>query len=179
MDDSQNGQPAGLPALNAALLDEIPGLQVTPGKLDDILAVDYKRQKPLVNVALKWVNGERGRDFTRESVDHLHPQKAFESFRPPEGISEETWGEWKKLSDQLPNLQFESLEWNSIKSDRPLSEFWTRIGERDKTFYWMNDLLFDGEREPELLHLCHFNAFFERRREEMRRRLADVLALGD
>lgn len=178
MDDCQNGQPAGLPALNAALLDEIPGLQVTPGKLDDILAVDYKRQKPLVNLALKWVNGERGKDFTRESVDHLHPQRRFLSL-PPEGISLEKWGEWKKLSDQLPNLQFASLQWNSIKSDRPLSEFWTRIGERDKTFYWMNDLLFDGEREPELLHLCHFDAFFERRREEMRRRLADVLALGD
>lgn len=179
MDNCRNGQPEGLPALNAALLDEIPGLQVTPGKLDDILATDYKRQKPLVNVALKWVNGERVRNFTRESVDHLHPQSGFDSFVPPEGISEETWGEWKKLSNQLPNLQFESRRWNSIKSDEPLSKFWARLGEDDKDSYWMNDLLFDGEREPEVLNLCHFDAFFERRREEMRRRLADVLALGD
>jgi hypothetical protein len=143
-------------------------------EIDELLAMKYGGQRTFPVLSLLYP----GLDFTKEfHEDHIYPRSRFTTKRLLDaGIAPDLIGDYQDAVNLLPNLQLLSgvvnVEKLATPPDEWLADAFTSV-EKRSTYLQSNDL--DGIP----LDLGSFLDFFRSRRERMRKRLLDLLAIAD
>lgn len=107
--------------------------------------------------------------------DHIHPESSFteKNFREM-GIPQEEWREWRSCRDCIPNLQLMEGRLNESKNATPLLRWVEQMDESRRASFATSNYF------PENVDLAFkdFMIFFERRKEILRKKLKEVLALS-
>lgn len=149
------------------MLDQIPGLSVTEGRIEDILNAE-KGSKTAAN-ALYFLSLDWRKDY-HYAQDHLHPSARFDRSKPA-GVSPEDWKEWRNYKDKLPNLQLLEGRSNDSKNDMPLLEYFNDMNDVQKQLFYVQAVI----PENVSLEIKDFGTFYRKRRELLAERIRRLL----
>ncbi len=154
--------------LTTELLDGISTLNVTDGKIEDILNSEkgsHIANETLYYLSIDWLNPE-----IIYEADHLHPDSRFDKTKPV-SITQEKWLSWRKLRNKIPNLHYLSWQLNDRRQEMPLSEFYNNVIE-DKDNFRHNSYIPDEVS----LDFVNFENFYEARKLLLKNKLKELLS---
>lgn len=135
--------------------------------IEDIL--NCKKNDKIASEALFYLNRSWINSDLSYELDHLHPYASFDT--TIYGITNEQWMEWRINRDRLANLWPLIGSDNGSKNSTPLiSYFNNKTVEQQETFL-EHAMIPKGIS----LELSDFDAFYEKRREIMYKKLKDIL----
>ncbi len=142
-------------------------LQVTQGKIDDILASekgDRVADEALYFLGRNWINRE-----SKYDIDHLHPYARFEC--PPSGVRHEDWLKWRQNRNRLPNLQLLEGRSNKSKSDMKLIDYYNDMNSEQQSIFREQAII----PEDVSLEYEDFGEFYEKRKALLADRIRQLL----
>ena len=164
----------------ASLMDtaKLPGnktLRITADDIEDILEYE-KGPYTFMALSLLYPNLKLGQ--VKFHQDHIHPVSLFTDAKLRSyGITGEKSNWWKKVKDQLPNLQImEGIE-NESKNKTPFKEWLCGVGPNRKPNVsdikkFLTDNYIPGDTS---LDFKDFEDFFNRRRERLEEKITKML----
>lgn len=154
--------------ITVEMLNQITDLQVTDGKIEDILNAEYGSRiadEALYYLSLDWIN----KDFKYEQ-DHLHPYDRFDDSKPYT-VSMENWKRWRSLRDRLPNLQLLEGRSNGSKNDMRLIDYYNDMNDEQKDAFNKKAIIPEGVS----LEIENFEEFYNKRKELLATKLKALL----
>ncbi len=154
--------------INIDMLNTIPDLSVTEGKIDDLMN-SAKKGTRLADEVLYYTSRFWIKPGVKYEEDHLHPSSEFEGM--PYGISTEKMKHWRSLKDDLPNLHLLEGRSNASKSDMRLIDYYNSMNvEQQKVFY-------EQALIPEnvSLELENFEEFYNARRLILEKKIRELI----
>ncbi len=153
------------------MLDRIPTLTVSDGKIEDIL--NTEKGSTVAEEALYYLSLDWNNKNVRYEEDHLHPISRFDSTKPVT-VSMDEWRQWKSLANRLPNLQYLEGRTNSSKSDMRLIDYYNDMTEEQQQRFRKQSMI-----PAEIsLEIEDFGVFYAKRKEIMANELKKLL-VGD
>ena len=175
---------------NGNLKNLLEEYKATDKQINHILELEKGK---FTKLALKLLYDRHNRETWHD--DHMHPEKGFKYDKEFEKrLREETndeekiekalsrFEEWKRMSNQLPNLQTLLGSDNSSKNEKRLIE-WIKSDDgaeikkslKEGTSF-LPKLNFDKKKDDEeKLYLCNFDKFFNERKKKMKEKLKEEL----
>ena len=150
------------------MLNQIRDLQVTEGKIDDILNAEknsHLAEDALYFLCLDWTDKS-----LKYEQDHLHPYNRFEECNPI-SVSMENWLNWRSNRDKLPNLQLLDPQSNVLKSDKSLRQYFNEMPPEQQENFRNHAMI--PEDLP--LDIEHFGDFYNKRKEILANRIKALL----
>ncbi len=148
------------------ILDQIKGLNVTEDGIATILDSEKGgriAKEALYFLGLDWVGA------TNYEQDHLHADRWFKGNRPG-NITQETWFEWVKKHNKLPNLQFLVKRQNGDKGAMTLQDYYDDLDENNKAAFKHQAMIPEGAS----LDFNDFGDFYEKRKALLADKLRDL-----
>lgn len=154
--------------ITVAMLDQIKDLQVTDGKIDDILNAEKGSNvasDALYFLYLDWININ-----LKYELDHLHPYSRFDETKPV-AVSMEDWLIWRSNRNRLPNLQLLEGRINASKNAMSLMRYYNDMNAEQQEKFRKQAMI--PENVP--LNIEHFGDFYNRRKEILADRIKALL----
>lgn len=108
------------------MLDQITGLRITDGKMEDIL--NAEKGSRVAGDALCYLNHDwTNRNFKYEQ-DHLYPFDRFDGSKPVSVLMED-WRRWRGNRNRLPNLQLLEGTSSGSKNDMRLIDYYNDMND--------------------------------------------------
>lgn len=139
------------------MLNQINELKVTDAKIEELMF--YEKGSRIAGEVLYYTNKEWLTKGVRYEQDHLHPYDRFDATQPY-GISMIQWAQWRKIRNQLPNLQYLEGRPNASKQNMSLQSYYDDMTNEQQTIFMKNSMI------PNVsLDISNFGNFFEERRK--------------
>ncbi len=151
--------------INIDMLNTIPDLSVTEGKIDDLM----KKGTRLANEVLYYTSRFWVKPGVKYEEDHLHPSNEFEGM--PYGISTEKMKQWRSLKDDLPNLHLLEGRSNASKSDMRLIDYYNSMNSEQQKVFYEQALI----PENVSLELENFEEFYNARRLILEKKIRELI----
>ena len=154
--------------ITVAMLDQIKDLQVTDGKIDDILNAEKGSNvasDALYFLYLDWININ-----LKYELDHLHPYSRFDETKPV-AVSMEDWLIWRSNRNRLPNLQLLEGRINASKNAMSLMRYYNDMNAEQQESFRKKAMI--PENVP--LDIEHFGDFYNKRKEILANRIKALL----
>ncbi len=140
------------------MLDQLNELRVTDAKIEELMF--YEKGSRIAGELLYYLNKNWIRKGVLYEQDHLHPYDRFDSSQPA-GISMSQWAEWRKIRNQLPNLQYLEGRPNASKQNMSLQNYFDDMTSEQQETFMKNSMI----PQNESLDITNFGNFFEERRK--------------
>lgn len=154
--------------INIDMLNTIPDLSVTEGKIDDLMN-SAKKGTRLANEVLYYTSRFWIKPGVKYEEDHLHPSNEFEGM--PYGISTEKMKQWRSLKDDLPNLHLLEGRSNASKSDMRLIDYYKSMNSEQQKVFYEQALI----PENVSLELENFEEFYNARRLILEKKIRELI----
>ena len=144
--------------ISIEMLDQISELNVTEGKIEDLLNCEKGSKvagEVLYYISLNWIKND-----LKYELDHLHPYNRFNRDKPY-GIQMSKWAEWRKVCNRLPNLQYLEGRLNASKKDISLREYYNDMNKIQQEEFKSKSLIPNNIS----LDISDFEVFYNKRRE--------------
>lgn len=150
------------------MLNQIPNLGVTDGKIEDIL--NAEKGSRIAGEALYYLSHEWLNKNLKYEQDHLHPYNRFDSNKPV-SISMENWKYWRSNRNKLPNLQLLEGRSNGSKNDMRLIDYYNDMNDEQKKQF-LRQAIIPSETS---LELENFGDLYEKRKNILVDRIKKLL----
>lgn len=150
------------------MLDSIPALKVTDGKIEDLLSLekgDRVTGEVLYYISLDWIN----KSYKYEQ-DHLHPDNKFNESKPY-SVSIQDWSRWRGMRNRLPNLQLLEGRSNGSKSDMRLIDFYNDMNNEQKIIFHKQAFI----PKDISLEIEKFEEFYNKRKDLLIQKIKELL----
>jgi len=154
--------------INIDMLNTIPDLSVTEGKIDDLMN-SAKKGTRLADEVLYYTSRFWIKPGVKYEEDHLHPSNEFEGM--PYGISTENMKHWRSLKDDLPNLHLLEGRSNASKSDMRLIDYYNSMNSEQQKVFYEQALI----PENVSLELENFEEFYNARRLILEKKIRELI----
>ncbi len=154
--------------INIDMLNTIPDLSVTEGKIDDLMNSARKGTR-LADEVLYYTSRFWIKPGVKYEEDHLHPSNEFEGM--PYGISTEKMKHWRSLKDDLPNLHLLEGRSNASKSDMRLIDYYNSMNSEQQKVFYEQALI----PENVSLELENFEEFYNARRLILEEKIRELI----
>jgi len=152
----------------------LPGRKSLAVSTNDIdVFLEYKKGAASFSVLTLLYPNLRYRDQVFHQ-DHIHPAAHFTNAKFAElEIPPDKWQDWMARRDTIPNLQLLNGHENLVKNKTPLSKWIEEMSDEDRTRFRVENYF------PEAVDLAfsNFEEFYDQRRQLLRAKLHEVLAV--
>ena len=143
--------------------------EITKETIDDLLKTPKGSPKAFILLSILEPEYNLGYQL---HVDHMHPKAAFTKSKLNEiGIPENVQEEWREKREQLPNLQLLNGHENQSKKAKPFSQWVAEMEDKD-------GYISDNGLTGCSLEIKDFDAFFEKRKAFLRKKLEEYFEVS-
>ena len=110
--------------ISVDMLDQMPDLAITPGKIDDLFTTE--KGSRLAGEILYYISTDWYNSTVNYHQDHIHPFERFDKSKPFT-VSASDWTKWRSLRNKLANIELLTGRENESKGDMPLIDYYNTM----------------------------------------------------